>query len=196
MSAMDILARLDQFDVSSLDPFQRILLVTDGTLTEILEANFFERIQLVKVSQDIISATTSHVLLDPVPGEALGERKILLQGARTGRNYVYAESLIAVDRLGESFRKELLDSGIPLGRLWLEHQLETFKKLQAVRCQRAGALSHYFECAETELLLDRTYRVVSGGRPVMVIAEYFPAVYRYSAEKCSGELDELVEVRR
>ena len=52
MSAIDILARLNGFDVKSLDPLQRVLLVTDGTLTEILEANFFERIRLVKVSRE------------------------------------------------------------------------------------------------------------------------------------------------
>ena len=109
MSAIDILARLNGFDVNSLDPLQRVLLVTDGTLTEILEANFFERIRLVKVSQRVIAATASHTLLDPNPGEVLIERKILLRGEESHRNYAYAESLIAVDRLGPSFRDALLE---------------------------------------------------------------------------------------
>jgi len=177
MSAIDVLASLSGLDVNSLEPLQRVLLVTDGTLTEILEANFFERIRLVKVSQRVISATASHALLDPNPGEVLIERKILLQGEGSRRNYAYAESLIAVDRLGSSFRDELLDSDTPLGRLWLEHKLETFKELQEVRCRRANGLSHYFECADGALLLDRTYRVFSASRPVMVITEYFPVKY-------------------
>ena len=182
MSAIDILASLNGFDVNSLEPLQRVLLVTDGTLTEILEANFFERIRLVKVSQRIISATASHALLEPNPDEVVIERKILLQGEGSLRNYAYAESLIAVDRLGVLFRNALLDSDTPLGRLWLEHKLETFKELHQVRSQLANGLSCYFECAETAPLLVRTYRVFSAGKPVMVITEYFPAAYSPSAE--------------
>jgi len=177
MSAIDVLASLNGFDVNWLEPLQRVLLVTDGTLTEILEANFFERIRLVKISQNVISATASHGLLDPNPGEVLIERKILLQGEGSHRNYAYAESLIAVDRLDPSFRNELLDSDTPLGRLWLEHRLETFKELHEVRCQRANALCQYFECDDATPLLVRTYRVFSGSRPVMIITEHFPTAY-------------------
>src|SRR5271157_4811139 len=86
MSAIDVLASLNGFDVNWLEPLQRVLLVTDGTLTEILEANFFERIRLVKISQNVISATASHGLLDPNPGEVLIERKILLQGEGSHRD--------------------------------------------------------------------------------------------------------------
>jgi chorismate-pyruvate lyase len=183
MSALDILAKLNGFDVNSLEPLQRVLLVTDGTLTEILEANFFERIKLVKVSQRIIPATASHALIDPGPGEPLIERKILLQGEESHRNYAYAESLIAVDRLAPSFRDALLNSTTPLGRLWLEHKLETFKELQEVRSQPANGLRQYFECTEAAPLLVRTYRVFSAAKPVMVITEYFPATYPQGGAK-------------
>lgn len=192
MSAIDILGKLDGLDVSSLQPFQRILLVTDGTLTEILEAMFCERIRLVKVSQQIIRANTSHVLLDPSPGETLIERKILLQGELSGTNYVYAESLVAVDRLGPVFRDALLNSDTPLGRLWLEHKLETFKEMQELRCQPADELNDYFECPGSARLLVRTYRVLSARQPVMVITEYFPAAFRSSAERPRGTAGQLV----
>jgi chorismate-pyruvate lyase len=191
MSAIDILGSLNGFDVNSLAPFQRVLLVTDGTLTEILEAMVLERIRLVKVSQRVIPAAASHALLEPNPGESLIERKILLQGERSHRHYVYAESLIAVDRLSQSFRDELLGSGTPLGRLWLEHKLETFKELKEVRCQPANGLCHYFDCADTTPLLARTYRVLSASKPAMVITEYFPAAYRFSVDSAGRELDQL-----
>jgi len=185
MSALDILSRLRGFDVVSLAPLQRVLLVTDGTLTEILEANFFERIHLVKVSQKVIAAGPSHVLIDPHPGEALIERKILLQGEQSHRNYAYAESLIAVDRLAPSFRDALLNSSIPLGRLWLEHRLETFKELQDVRTQPADGLHQFFGCADSTPVLVRTYRVFSAAKPVMVITEFFPTTYS-QGQTCLG----------
>lgn len=183
MSAIDILARLDGLEISSLDPLQRVLLVTDGTLTEILEATFLERIQLIKVVQQVIVLAASHAQLDPDPDqeEGLIERKVLLRGEESGTNYAYAESLIAVDRLGSSFRDELLESNTPLGRLWLKYKLETFKELQVVRCESAGQLSCYFECAAASRLLVRTYRVFSASKPVMVITEHFPTTYSQSA---------------
>jgi chorismate-pyruvate lyase len=193
MSAIDILGNLNGFNVNSLEPFQRILLVTDGTLTEILEAMVLERIRLVKVSQAVIPATASHALLDPNPQDPLIERKILLQGVESQRHYVYAESLIAVDRLSQSFRDELINSGIPLGRLWLEHKLETFKELHGVGCQPAKELCRYFDCADTAPLLVRTYQVWSASKPVMVITEYFPAVYQCPAENAGRKLDQLVD---
>src|SRR5208283_2791831 len=185
MSAIDILTKLSGFDVNLLAPLHRVLLVTDGTLTEILEANFFERIRLVKVSQRVISATVSHVLLRSNQGEALIERKILLQGEESHRNYAYAESLIAVDRLAPSFRDELLNSTTPLGRLWLEHKLEPFKELPELGWHRADHLCRYFACADSTPLLVRTYRVFSFTRPVMVITEYFPTSYSQNGANSS-----------
>jgi chorismate-pyruvate lyase len=182
MSAIDILARPGGFTFNNIDPLQRVLLITDGTLTEILEATLLERIGLIKVAQQVIYATASHVHLEPDPGEVVMERRILLRGAESGKNYVYAESFIAVDRLGPSFREELVNSNTPLGRLWREYKLETFKELLDVRCRPANDLSEYFDSARTSQLLVRTYRVFSRGRPVMVITEYFPTSYYLPAE--------------
>ena len=95
-SATDLLAKLKGLDISSLEPLQRVLLVTDGTLTEILEAAFLERIQLVKVLQQVVS---SHECLEWEDNEPVIERGVLLRGERSRRNYVYAKSLIAIDRL-------------------------------------------------------------------------------------------------
>jgi chorismate-pyruvate lyase len=173
MSALDILKKLEGVDAGSLNPLQRILIVTDGTLTEILEAAFFERIRLIKVAQQAISSTADHVLLMCDQGEALLERKILLQGEKSSKNYVYAESIIAVNRLPPSFRDALLHSDTPLGRLWIEHKLETFKELLKVRYECAGERSQFFNCDNSDMLLARTYRVSSAATPVMLISEYF-----------------------
>jgi chorismate-pyruvate lyase len=175
MSAIDILAELDGCSPTQVGPLQRVLLITDGTLTEILEATFLERIRLVKVAQRLVPATSSHSQLEPGEEDLVMERKILLRGTDSGRNYAYAESLVAIDRLSSPLRDALLISQTPLGRLWREHRLETFKELVDVHCRPASSLAHYFDCKDTSPLLARTYRVYSARRPVMVISEYFPA---------------------
>jgi chorismate-pyruvate lyase len=180
MSAIDVYAQLEEFAVTKMDPLQRILLVTDGTVTEILEATFLERIQLIKVFQKLAPANASHAQFNADRDETLLERRIFLRGSRSGRNYAYAESVIAVDRLGTAFRNELVESDTPLGKLWLEHRIETFKELVGVRCRAANELSRDFGCQKAAPLLIRSYRVFSNNRPVMIITEYFPATYAKS----------------
>jgi chorismate-pyruvate lyase len=179
MSALDVLNSLAKISASGLGPTQRVLLVTDGTLTEILEASFLERIQLIKVRQQVVHANKEHSYLEPIDDEAVMERKILLHGAESGRNYVYAESLVAVDRLGSALCDELLNSEIPLGRLWLEHKLETFKEMVEVEYRKAGEISAYFDGDSASLLIERRYRVWSGKKVVMVVTEFIPAFYDY-----------------
>ncbi len=179
MSALDVLNSLAKISASGLGPTQRVLLVTDGTLTEILEASFLERIQLIKVAQCVVPANHGHSYLTPKNGEPVMERKILLRGSESGRNYVYAESLIAVDRLDSALCGELLNSEIPLGRLWLEHKLETFKEMNEVEYRKSGELSAYFDGDSASLLIERRYRVWSGKKVVMVVTEFIPAFYDY-----------------
>jgi chorismate-pyruvate lyase len=168
-------ADLDGIDASALTPLQRILLITDGTLTEILEAHFLERIELVKISERMLTIAGCGAPLEGDAGEAVMERKIKLRGARSGTNHVYAESHVLVDRLEPSLQAELLGTNVPLGRLWRRHRLETWKDLVTIACRPAGELHVHLGCAAESAVLTRTYDVVSSRRLVMRIAEYFRA---------------------
>jgi chorismate-pyruvate lyase len=182
MSTLDVLEKLEGIEVCSLSPLQRVLIITDGTLTEILEAAFLERIRLVKIAQQTVPSTTAHIQLAPAPREFFLERKILLQGTKSNKNYVYAESIIALDRLPASFRNDLINSDTSLGRLWLEHKLETFKELLEVKCERANDLCEHFNCKKSDMLLVRTYQVASTAVPIMLISEYFPVEYEFGKQ--------------
>lgn len=175
MSAVALFEDLADFDVAKLAPLQRILLITDGTLTEILEAHFLERIELVKLSERLLTAEELDTPLPLEAGERVMERRINLRGARSGTLYVYAESFIFVERLDPSFQAELLETRIPLGRLWRSHRLETFKELVSIDCRPARDLRIHLSCAEDAPVLGRVYDVYSSRRLVMRIAEYFCA---------------------
>jgi len=175
MSAIDLFAHLHGVDAATLTPLQRILLITDGTLTEILEAHFLERIELVKLSERFLTRGEASTPLELEDGERVMERKINLRGAKSGTLYVYAESHILVDRLDPTFQVELLESNIPLGRLWLSHRLETFKEFVKIDCRPACELAIHLTCAGDAPMLGRVYDVFSSGRRVMRIAEYFRA---------------------
>lgn len=164
-------------DPSVLSPFQRIILTTDGTLTDILEAYLFEAIQIVKLSEGLVSITQDIPTLELKKGREVIERKILLQGKISRKNFVYAESIIVHDRLDESFKTSLLNSQISLGRLWLAHKLETFKEIVDSGKEPANDLSNYFNIKRKENLLFRTYRLFNKCKPIMTITEKFPESY-------------------
>ena len=164
-------------DPAKLSVFQRIILTTDGTLTEILEAYLSEKIRLVKLSEIIEPVTQNISLLDINCGQEVIARKILLQGKISRNNWVYAESILVPDRLDEKLKNGLLVSQEPMGRLWLEHRLETFKEIVDSAREPAEDLADYFKIEKSDKLLSRTYRVFSGRRPIILITEKFPETF-------------------
>ncbi|MEH2128693.1 chorismate--pyruvate lyase family protein [Nostoc sp.] len=161
----------------NLSPFQRILLTSDGTLTEILEAYLFEKIQLVKLSEELVQLTKPVPALDLNIGTQIIERKILLQGKISLNNFIYAESIIVPDRLDNRLKSRLIESQEPIGRLWLEHKLETFKEIIDSAIETSNDLSNYFNIAREDQMLSRTYRVFSNKKPIIMITEKFPESY-------------------
>ena len=161
-------------DIDSLSLLQRILLISDGTITDAIEAAYLEPVHLVKLGIHSAPALADVESLDLKAGELLMQRDILLRGATSGNNYVYARTLIALDKLDPNLRRDLIETDNPIGRLWVQYKLETRKEILKIWRLPAGRLSRHFGHAGSAGLLARTYRVISGGRPVMAITEYFP----------------------
>ncbi|NJP04550.1 MAG: DUF98 domain-containing protein [Chloroflexaceae bacterium] len=162
---------------AELSVFQRVLLITDGTLTHILEAYVGEKIRVLKLSETTRPVWSEIADLDLRPGSDVIERKILLQGSVSHRNWLYAESFIVPERLDPIFQEQLTNSRQPIGKLWTEHKVETFKEIITTYQEPAGHLSDAFAIHPHALLLCRTYRVLSNRQPVMLITEKFPASY-------------------
>ncbi len=122
-----------------LTSFQRILLTTDGMVTEILEAYLWERMKVVKLFQDYFCLEHEIPTLDIKKGCKVLQRKILLRGRLSQKNHIYAESIIIPDRLDEKMSDGLLNSNKPIGLLILEDRLETFHEI--LDCGKEHALN-------------------------------------------------------
>jgi chorismate-pyruvate lyase len=150
-----------------LSILQRILLTTDGTVTDIVETYAGESVRVVKLFQDVAPAPRAIEWLELGGGELVLERRILLQGTVSRENFLYAESFIAPDRLDDAVRK-------PIGHLIIEHRLETFREILEWGTEAAGPLNEYFSVPATAPTIFRTYRIFTNGRPIMMITEKFP----------------------
>jgi len=154
---------------------------TDGTVTDMLAAAFLEPIDLVKLSVDVHPSRDPLPRLDLPAGATVMRRKIVLRGAHSGTNFVYAETDIAADRLSPSFREDLVAGRTPLGQLWLAHRLETWKERPTVIERPAAALSAILAVAPDTPIIERRYRTFTGGVPVFDVTEVFPRNYGSSA---------------
>jgi chorismate-pyruvate lyase len=157
---------------SCLSPWQRIMLVSDGNLTHMLQAYFLEDIGVRVEAQQVTYQADDF----GTEGDFL-KRQIVLYGKKTFQPYVYAESLLSLKDLPIALTRELQHDELPLGRLWLKHRLETFKELIDVRVSTNETASRYLDQDDSSLLLARTYYVFSRGRKCMVIHEYFPVAF-------------------
>ncbi len=171
---LDESLKRSHIEPSSLSTFQRILLTTDGTVTEMLEAYSLENINVIKLSEELVSTVTEIPVLNLPKGTQVIDRKILLQGKISRKNYLYAESIIVPERLDERFQDALLKSETPIGKLWLQYKVETFKEIVDTGKEPIGKLANYFLVEKEDKMLFRTYRVFTNRKPVMMITEKFP----------------------
>jgi chorismate-pyruvate lyase len=95
---MNLAVPIEDFNIHSLNLVQRILVTTDGTLTETLAAMFLEPIELVKLEVTITQTPHPVPPLELAGGANVMQRRIVLRGSRSGTPYVYAEVVIATDQ--------------------------------------------------------------------------------------------------
>lgn len=160
-----------------LSPFQRILLTTDGTLTEILEAHLWEPIEIVKLMQETIETPQQLPYLDIEARTKVLQREVLLRGRRSRKNYVHAGSVVVLGRLDPFLRQGLLITQEPLGKLLIQARLETFREIVTCGLHAAENLGDFFAVPPDATLISRTYRIFSNGKPFILITEQFPETY-------------------
>lgn len=169
-----------------LDPLDRMLLATDGTVTTLLEACTGEPICTATVRMagpatidELLSLTgpwwhPDAALLGLERHEPVIVRRAVLRGARTGRPYLLAESLVAPSRLPSPMADGLARPGASIGRLLKSSGAETRRELLDVGRMRASEATEYLETGPAAEIAWRTYRIEMGGSPVVLLAEMIP----------------------
>lgn len=162
--------------LNTLPPFLRALLVTDGTVTKILEAYFWEPVAVDTIEQRFETAEEAVPAIVVEPGDCCMMRDARLRGTDTGRTFAEAFSLIRTELIPDGFRQRLIDREIGIGVLIRDSGLESYREVLDVGME-SDADGHRAVC--------RTYRIIIARKPVILITECFPlALY-------AGERDDL-----
>lgn len=160
----------DPLPLNELPPFLRALLVTDGTVTKILEAYFWEPVAVDTIEQRFEPAVEPVPWVQVAAGDLCLVRDARLRGVDSGRGYAEAFSLIRIDLVPDAFRQLLIDREIGIGVLIRDSGLESYREVLDVGLDRT---------ADGSAAVFRTYRILIDRQPVILITEYFPlTLYR------------------
>ena len=169
---------LEEINLSQLTPFQRALLVIDGTVTQFIEAYTFSPVEIVLLHQETQTLPTNHAWLDVEKGTEIVARQVVLQtGQKDGRQptvHVYATSMIVLDRISQTIREGLTLKGQGLGQLLQHSGLESRRDLLWWGLKQPKDLPEALAHLEGKPFLSRTYRIVANGQPIMLINEQSP----------------------
>jgi chorismate lyase len=161
-------------EIRQLDRDLRILIASDGTLTRALGILADDEIVVQIVEQHVVGEAPKIAGLDQLPTGRFLQRRILLNGRDSGRSFIAAETLVAIDLLPPAITATLLDTQLPIGEIMAANCLETYKEAADVWVGRPPnwvALAGY-QNSESRVVA-RRYRVIADRQPVIIITEYF-----------------------
>lgn len=169
---------LDDIDPSQLTPLQRALLVTDGTVTRLIEAYTFSPVEVVPLREAERVLDIEHAWLELPIGDSVVTREVVLQTPTTDTQapkiHAYAISQVVYQRLPSSVIEGLKLSAGGLGALLQRTIWETRRDLLWWGVERATDLPDAIGHLKSQPFLSRTYRIVAKKDPLMLITEKFP----------------------
>jgi len=166
-------ADLRALNLRTLTPFQRALMVTDGTVTKLIEAYTMEQIEIVRLGQEISFLTVNNEWLEAEEGSKVLMRQVLLRGKSNYTCYAYAPSLIILDRLPQFIKEGLELEGGGIGRILYGNRWETHRDLLWWGKETIKNVPEAIRDMAGMEALSRTYRIIAGGKPIMLINEKF-----------------------
>ena len=169
---------LEEMNLSQLTPFQRALLVIDGTVTQFIEAYTFSPVEVVLLHQEMQTLPTSHDWLEAEKGTEVVARQVVLQTEQKDAQqpiiHAYATSIIVLDRISQTIREGLTLKGQGLGQLLQRSGLESRRDLLWWGLKRPKDLPETLLHLDGQPFLSRTYRIVADGQSIMLINEQSP----------------------
>jgi chorismate-pyruvate lyase len=161
-------------NLRALTPFQRALLVFDGTVTKFIEAYTLEPVEIERIKESHGPATEENPWLDVDRGAGVGHREVVIEGKYTRTLYVYAVSLVALERLPDRVRERLEVQGEGLGRLLNEAEIETRREVLWYARESVTDLPAAVRDRVDGEFVTRAYRIIADRRPIALITERFP----------------------
>ncbi|ADG13685.1 protein of unknown function DUF98 [Methanocaldococcus infernus ME] len=144
---------------------EKILLGTDGSVTNILEILFEGDCEVKTISQRIVND--------------VNYREVIL---KVKNPLVYAKSITPLklieEDLREEIKKDLLSADIPIGKIIKKHNLETRREIKEIKIEKISDRVKRLLNVNYNYLPMRKYNIIYKGKAIMEICEIF-AIRKY-----------------
>ncbi len=167
-------AQLAIVNLRTLTPFQRALVSIDGTVTKFIEAYTLEPVESILLQQQTQRLPTDHPWLALAAPSEVVARQVLLRGRYSATVYAYAVSLLAPTRLPPQLLGDLEKEPAGIGRVLLNSQIENRREILWYGRETIADLPPEIARYTGYEFISRTYRILAGGQPLMLINEKFP----------------------
>lgn len=167
-----------EVDLTQVGPPLRMLLFTDGTVTRTLEAQTLLPITVDVVSQDRLPAPetiTSHLAL--ASGMEVVRRRVRIGVGEPSAPVIWAESHMVPTRLPDDFLNALDDASDGIGGSVQQVQLESWREMLWFGFAGVPQWSG-LDTSRSPVAICRLYRMIAGGKPVLLISETFTVTQR------------------
>lgn len=167
---------LSKLNFRALTPFQRALMVTDGTVTKFIEAYTLDPVEIIRLNQKLYPLEEDHPWLEAGKGTEVMFREVMIRGVYSHTLYVHGMSYIVPERLKEDMRKRLEVQGEGIGRILNDAKMETRREVLWFGRERPADLPREISRMSDGEFISRAYSIITGGKPIVMINERFPVM--------------------
>lgn len=169
---------LGDVELVAMDPALRNLLFTDGTVTRTLEVHALSPVSVDVVAQSPAFASGNVASCLEVPdGIESIQRRVIIGTHGSLLPVIWAESYIVPSRLPAGFLGLLEDTPDGIGESLQRVKLESWREMLWFGLDSAPSWSELIPESEPTILT-RLYRVITQGRPALLIQESFAITHQ------------------
>ncbi|MCL2799262.1 MAG: chorismate lyase [Endomicrobia bacterium] len=171
MTAINIFDKISELEkgLGRLSEVQKVFLFTDGSVTALLDV-LYGKTEIKVLEQKIIKADDKVAqCLQINENDEVNHRIVLIHNNNVP--LICAESYTPLERLDENFKKELIASEVAIGRILKMQNIEMRREVLSVSIDNGESVKEIFK--NDGLLLNRTYKIINGGKILIWIKEIF-----------------------
>ena len=166
-----------------LSKAQQLLLMTDGSVTTLLEVITGKPVVVTTLLQQVVEADAERAsALDVEEGDNINYRVVVLKNDDNHQPLIYAESYTPIARLKKEFRHDLMKADIPIGRIMNQRKIESRREIRRIEIVCNEEVSELFGVAQNVPLLSRTYDIIS--KPINLAAAQSPTRLFNTSDHC------------
>ncbi|HXY87895.1 MAG TPA: chorismate pyruvate-lyase family protein [Candidatus Acidoferrales bacterium] len=158
-----------------LSKLQKLILLTDGSITTLLEVITAKPVTVSTLVQKIVKADNEIAeLLEIEEGDSINYRVVTLRNVDSAKPLIYAESYTPISRLLKEFKYDLMKADIPIGKIMQERKIESRREIEKIEMIFNDEYSEIFDVSYHIPMLSRTYNIISNNMVLIRIIETFP----------------------